>query len=297
MHLAEGVLPLPFAAGAAVLAAPALLAGIRWLAPPDPDERRRRRTSSAVATALVFTVTLVPIPVPVVGITSHLCATPLLGILLGPRALVLPSALSLAFQALFVGHGGLTTLGANVLSLGVVGPWTGYLVARALRALRLPLLPSALAGCLLGDVAVYAGDAGLLALALATPAQGVAHLFVAVLAGLAPVQAPLALLEGVLGGLAARHLAQRRALLVPSWLRGAALPLVAALAIVGLSGCQELRPADEAVLDRVASQAGRPPAPLFSLGDEVTLGAACLGCFLSGLTVGRAWSRLGRTDG
>lgn len=298
MHLAEGVLPLPFAVGAAVLAAPALIAGIHWLSPADPDERRHRRTFSAVATALVFTVTLVPIPVPAIGITSHLCATPLLGLLLGPRALVLPAAISLVAQALFVGHGGLTTLGANVLSLGVVGPWAGYLVARALRSLHLPALPSALAACLLGDLAVYAADAGLLAVALATPDQNAGHLFVVVLAGLAPVQVPLAVLEGVLGGLAARHLIQRRAPLVPAWLRGAVLPVLLAVAALGLSSCQDLRPADEAVLDHVASRAGRPPTPLFALGDELTLGAACLGCFLSGLTVGRAWSRLaGRSDG
>jgi len=30
---------------------------------------------------------------------------------------------TLVFQALLLAHGGLTTLGANLFSLGIVGPW------------------------------------------------------------------------------------------------------------------------------------------------------------------------------
>ena len=40
--------------------------------------------------------------------------------------------ITLVFQALLLAHGGLTTLGANLFSLGVVGPWAMWLLLRLL---------------------------------------------------------------------------------------------------------------------------------------------------------------------
>ena len=117
MHIAEGILPASHAATWAV-AIPAIAWSGRWSRPTDPDERRHRLTLTSMSTALVFATTLLPIPIPLAGVTSHLCATPLLALVIGPRAIILPAFLSLAVQALFLGHGGLTTLGANLLTLG-----------------------------------------------------------------------------------------------------------------------------------------------------------------------------------
>ncbi|MEA7571627.1 energy-coupling factor ABC transporter permease, partial [Salmonella enterica subsp. enterica serovar Virginia] len=43
-------------------------------------------------------------------------------------AVAIVSAVVLLFQALLLAHGGLTTLGANGMSMAVIGPVVGYLV-------------------------------------------------------------------------------------------------------------------------------------------------------------------------
>jgi hypothetical protein len=48
---------------------------------------------------------------------------------------------TLVFQALLLAHGGLTTLGANLFSLGVVGPWAMWILLRLLLRSRLDAGP------------------------------------------------------------------------------------------------------------------------------------------------------------
>jgi cobalt/nickel transport system permease protein len=296
MHIAEGILPAAQAALTGAIAAPALIWSGRWLTSGGEDERRRRTTTASMATALIFAATLLPIPVPIIGVTSHLCATPLLALVLGPRAVLVPAALSLAVQALFLGHGGITSLGANTLSLGLVGPLAAWLVARGLRALRVPSLAAVFAACALGDLAVYAADAVMLGIALSASAP-FARTFAAVLLGFLPVQLPLALLEGAVSALALRFLVRRRAHLVPGWIHlggASALGLLLAVGLFG-SGCgREYRGADEVVAEAIAARAGRPPAPWFDPSSEHVLAGACAGCFAAGVVVGRGWSRLDR---
>jgi len=69
----------------------------------------------AVLTSLFFVATLIHVPL---GLTSvHLLLNGLLGIVLG--WLSLPAVLvALFFQAVFLGHGGVTTLGVNTIVLG-----------------------------------------------------------------------------------------------------------------------------------------------------------------------------------
>ena len=49
-------------------------------------------------------------------------------ILFGPGVVAVLGAIVLLFQALLLAHGGLTTLGANGMSMAVIGPMVGYLV-------------------------------------------------------------------------------------------------------------------------------------------------------------------------
>lgn len=132
MHLAEGVLPLEQVAVWSTVAAPVLwwsLRGERGRANADPRASATlgvyshpSRILTAGATSLLFAATLLPLPVPVVGATSHLCMTPALALLIGLRRIVWPTFFVLLLQALCFAHGGLTTLGVNTLSLGVLGP-------------------------------------------------------------------------------------------------------------------------------------------------------------------------------
>lgn len=299
MHIAEGILPATHAAATWTLALPAVAWSLRWTRCKDPDERRHRLTLASMSTALIFATTLLPIPVPVAGVTSHLCATPLLALVMGPRAIAFPAFLSLAVQALFLGHGGITTLGANLLTLGVVGPVTAWAIARMLRGLRAPAAIAVLVACAIGELAVYAADAALLGVALSASTPFL-RVFATVLVGFAPVQIPLAALEGTISAFTLGYLAKRQAHLVPGWLhvvRGALPFALLAMLATGQAACGPApRGADEAILDHVAAQAGRPPAPWFAPGDERMLAFGCAGSFAAGVVVTRLWTRLRKDD-
>ncbi len=75
--------------------------------------------------AFVFTAQLLSFPVPG-GTSVHLCGAVLISILLGPFSgfTILSSALIL--QALLFHHGGIWSLGANILNMGLIGCWLGY---------------------------------------------------------------------------------------------------------------------------------------------------------------------------
>jgi cobalt/nickel transport system permease protein len=197
MHISEGILPLPQAAIYSVLATPFVIASFRQLRSRKMINPDHTQIPLPLIAAILFAATLLPVPVPVAGATSHMCAVPILALLFGPVAVIAPTAVVLALQALFFAHGGLTTLGANILTLGVIGSFSAVRFYRGFRALHLPWILAAGLSCALGDALVYVGDALILGQALSGQTSfGV--ITVSVLLGFAPVQAPLAILEGFL---------------------------------------------------------------------------------------------------
>ena len=77
-----------------------------------------RLVLTAVLTAATVVATSLSIPSPF-GIPMHFFLIPLVVILLGPLNATLVCFLALLTQAVFLGMGGITTLGANVLVMGV----------------------------------------------------------------------------------------------------------------------------------------------------------------------------------
>jgi len=74
----------------------------------------------AVSGAFIFVLSSLKIPV---GISSsHPTGTGLSSIAFGPAITSVLCAIVLLFQALFLAHGGLTTLGANCFAMGFFGP-------------------------------------------------------------------------------------------------------------------------------------------------------------------------------
>ena len=294
MHLAEGVLPLGQGLAWSAAAAPAVYWSLRG------EQRTRRDTPSssvimAGATSLLFAGTLLPLPVPVVGATSHICLTPVLALVVGVRRIVWPTFFVLLLQAVFFAHGGLTTLGVNTLTLGLLGP----LVTVGLRALLQRLgvdgaLLLAIA-CGAGGLSVYVADAAVLAVAL-SDAAAPATTFGAVLIGFAPVQVPLAVLEAVASVGIVRLLATRRPDLLPNSLRrlrtvsACAAPVTPALLVIGLSGCA-WEGIDGTVFGATAESAGRPPTgSILDLSQgEIGLAMSILILFGMGFIAGRAW--------
>jgi len=97
-----------------------------------------------------------------------MCGTGLASILIGPTITVVIASVGLVLQALFLAHGGLTTLGANIVSMGVVGAFAGYGVFRLALLVRLPLFVATLLAGIFSDWATYATTSFELATGLAS---------------------------------------------------------------------------------------------------------------------------------
>ncbi len=297
MHLAEGVLPFGQAMAWSALAAPTVV----WSLRGEQRARRDAPSSSVImagVTSLLFAGTLLPLPVPVVGATSHICLTPVLALIVGVRRIVWPTFFVLLLQAIFFAHGGLTTLGVNTLTLGLLGPLATSGLWVLCRQLRINAAFGLAIACGVGGLSVYVADAAVLAVAL-SEVTAPATTFSAVLLGFAPVQVPLAVLEAVASVGIVRLLATRRPDLLPDSLRAvraASVRGVAAmvpLLVIGLSGCA-YEGIDGTVFGATAEGAGRPPTEsIVDLSQgEVGLAMSILILFGLGFMAGRSWERL-----
>ncbi|MBI4743788.1 MAG: energy-coupling factor ABC transporter permease [Actinobacteria bacterium] len=195
MHISEGILPLPWAGFWLILAVVFIVPGIIKI------KKRKAETPSympflGIMGAAVFVFSALPIPVPIAGTSSHPAGTGMSAILIGPFASVVVSAIALLAQALFMAHGGLTTLGANILSMGVVGSFAGYGAYKGFQKSGASIATSAFAAGFAADIATYATTSIELALGIhgTHPVSQVAlKIFIAFL----PTQIPLAVLEGL----------------------------------------------------------------------------------------------------
>src|SRR5262249_28226763 len=102
------------------------------------------------------------------------------------------------FQALLLAHGGLTTLGANIFSMAIVGPWVSYGIWRLFRGLKWSPAFGVFLGAMLGDWATYITTSVQLALAYPDAASGYTGAFLKFAGVFAITQVPLAIAEGLL---------------------------------------------------------------------------------------------------
>ena len=120
------------------------------------------------------------------------------------------ASIALLLQALFLCHGGLTTLGANVFSMGVVGAFSAYFTFHLLRRMRVPIVPAAMAAGLISDWATYATTSFELASALHAKRLACWTMFAAIALSFVPTQLPLGIIEGVVTAGAYRFVLSRR---------------------------------------------------------------------------------------
>jgi len=147
--------------------------------------------------AVVFIISAMPIPVPLAGTCSHPSGTGISAILLGPFISMLVASVALLMQALFMAHGGLSTLGANVVSMGIVGSLAGFIAFSAARKLGGGLAISGFAAGLMADWGTYAATSAELALGIRGDGP-FAPMFVKILIAFIPTQLPLGILEGAM---------------------------------------------------------------------------------------------------
>ncbi|QJE00182.1 energy-coupling factor ABC transporter permease [Massilia forsythiae] len=196
MHIMEGFLPPAHALGWAAAAVPFVAWGLRSIG-RGLQAHPERRMLLGVAAAFAFLLSALKLP-SVTGSCSHPTGVGLGALLFGPAAMVPVGFVVLLFQALLLAHGGLTTLGANVFSMAIVGPFVSYGVFRAVGALGLPRSIAVFLAACLGDLATYVTTSLQLAWAFPDAAGGVPASFVKFAGIFALTQVPIAISEGLL---------------------------------------------------------------------------------------------------
>jgi len=196
MHISEGILPFNWAALWFAVAIPFVAFGLYRLKKLSSVDLSFKPLVGLMA-AVVFIISCMPIPVPTAGTCSHPCGTGIAGILLGPAISILITAVALLIQALFLAHGGLTTWGANIISMGVMGSFAGYLTFRGLRALKANLWIAGFMAGLFADWATYLATSAELASGIKGDSPFM-PLFWKILIAFIPTQLPLGILEGAM---------------------------------------------------------------------------------------------------
>jgi cobalt/nickel transport system permease protein len=150
----------------------------------------------ALAGAFTFGLSALKIP-SVTGSSSHPTGTGLGTILFGPWVMTILGTLVLLFQAILLAHGGLTTLGANAVSMAIAGPWLAWGSYQLLGRLGKPKL--AIFGAVaLANWGTYLVTALQLALAFPDGEGGIVTAFLKFAGIFAVTQIPLAIAEGLL---------------------------------------------------------------------------------------------------
>ena len=274
MHIAEGLLPFNWAAFWFAVALPFFAWGLYRLNKRSQDDHSFKPLVGLMA-AVVFINSCMPIPVPFAGTCSHPCGTGISGILVGPAISVVITAAALLIQALFLAHGGLSTLGADIVSMGVMGSFTGFLSFRALRSVRVNMAAAAFMAGLFADWATYF----MTSVELAAGIRGDAAflpLFWKVLIAFIPTQLPIGILEGAMtAGMVMLLYKKRPDLLIKMRvIKAREVAVIGAVLIavtIFFSGAAPAEASkwtgvDEAVIEKIAKEQGREPKePLINM--------------------------------
>jgi cobalt/nickel transport system permease protein len=322
MHISEGIITgVP---AVAYTAASLCLVGfgakkMKDMATLHPE----KKALLGMAGAFVFFLSLIPIPA-FTGTCSHPCGSPLVGILLGPWIGIAITGLTLLLQAAFFAHGGFSTWGANVITLGVGGAFFGWLSFRIARKAGLSLFVAGAIGGLVGDVMTYV-FAGLSLSAVLSSGPQAQYTFTGYLAAVyiayIPTQLPIAIGEMFATGFILNYIFKQRPdvlrslkvvagiaaiLFIPTFLvLFQSAPLFAEQAQnrhsatlqkqVSESHTEGMAGMDEAVNEKLAEKAGKSPRDPYinieALGD-VWNTVLLLGGAICGFIIGRWWHLL-----
>ena len=149
----------------------------------------------ALMGAFIFVVSALKLP-SVFGSSSHPTGSGLASIVFGPAVASVLSMIALTFQASLLAHGGFTTLGANVFSMGIMGPIIAWVIWIICKKMRAPTQAAVFLAVAISDLFTYVTTS--FQLALAFPGVGFAESFLTFVGIFAVTQIPLAIGEGIL---------------------------------------------------------------------------------------------------
>lgn len=204
MHIMEGFLPWQWCIVWWLVALPCLAYGV-WHLKKVMEADREALPLLGVTGGFIFILSSLKLP-SVTGSCSHPTGTGLSAICFGPWITSVICAIVLLFQSLFLAHGGLSVLGANIVSMGIVGPVIGYAIYRLLKETSVNIYLTVFLATALADMFTYVTTS--LELALAYPAEtgGFGTSFVMFMAIFAVTQVPLAILEGIVLALVFKYI-------------------------------------------------------------------------------------------
>jgi len=194
LHIMEGFLPWQWCLFWYILALPVVAYGIIQIK-KITDKNPEFKPLLAVSGAFIFILSSLRLP-SVTGSSSHPTGTGLSAVLFGPAVTSVLGTIVLLFQSLLLAHGGLTTLGANVFSMGIVGPFVAWLVYKAVKKIGWSVSICIFLAAVTGDWFTYLTTA--LQLSLAFPIPTIGSAFVKFMVIYAYTQVPLAIAEGLL---------------------------------------------------------------------------------------------------
>lgn len=204
MHIMEGFLQWQWCLVWWIIALPCLAAGV-WQLKKVMKADREALPLLGVVGGFVFIISSLKLP-SVTGSCSHPTGTGLSAISFGPWITAVICAIVLLFQSLFLAHGGLSVLGANIVSMGIVGPLAGYILYRLLRDTPVNIYVTVFLVTALSDMVTYITTSFQLALAYPAAVGGVTSSFVMFMAIFAVTQVPLAIVEGIVLALVFKYI-------------------------------------------------------------------------------------------
>lgn len=147
MHIPDAFIPLDQAIVYWIIVIPFIALAVRW-ARREMDDMKIPLLAALAAG--IFAIQAMNIPIGM-GTSGHMVGAVLAAIILGsPWAGVLLLTLVLFVQALGFADGGVTTLGLNILNMGVISGFVGYYTFVGLKKLKLRMPVAAFVGAWLG---------------------------------------------------------------------------------------------------------------------------------------------------
>lgn len=195
MHIMEGVLPSPWWEIWFAISIPIVAYGV-WRLIKVTREVPESKPLLALMGAFVFVLSALKLP-SVNGSCSHPTGTGLSAVIMGPGITSVLAMIVLTFQALLLAHGGLTTLGANLFSMGIAGPFLAYAIWKICQKANVKPAIGIFLAAALGDLFTYVVTSVQLALAFPT-ATGFFDALIKFGGIFAITQIPLAIGEGIL---------------------------------------------------------------------------------------------------
>lgn len=207
MHIMEGFLPPAWALTWWILFIPFLVLGVRKLR-QIVSQDSSQKVLIALCGAFIFVLSALKLP-SVTGSCSHPTGVGLAIILFGFLIVPVLGGIVLLFQALLLAHGGLTTLGANGMSMAVIGPMVGYLIWVAACKMNLRKDVSVFLCAFFADLMTYLVTSIQLGVAFPDPHSGALVAITKFMGIFCITQIPIAIAEGLLTVLVYEQLTKR----------------------------------------------------------------------------------------